>query len=151
MAMMQARRSKARSSHLSRRYAGFVAPRHGTVHPADIQDRDGCILLLATLFGMYPFLKKLFADGVYQGPDFQKALAKDPASPHNWKSSSVSDHAKGFVVLPRRWVASSAPLLGSTAAEGFVKDWENLNRTALAFPTLSPQSASMLRKLCNPA
>src|SRR6266702_4658831 len=25
---------------------------------------------------MYPFLKKLFADGGYQGPDFQKALAK---------------------------------------------------------------------------
>src|SRR5437870_423592 len=25
----------------------------------------------STLFGMYPFLKKLFADGGYQGPDFQ--------------------------------------------------------------------------------
>ena len=49
---------------------------HAIVHPADIQDRDGGILLLATLFGMYPFLKKLFADGGYQGPDFQKALAK---------------------------------------------------------------------------
>jgi hypothetical protein len=34
------------------------------------------ILLLATLFGMYPFLKKLFADAGYQGPQFQKALAK---------------------------------------------------------------------------
>jgi hypothetical protein len=48
---------------------------HAVIHPADIQDRDGGILLLATLFGMYPFLKKLFADGGYQGPDFQKALA----------------------------------------------------------------------------
>jgi hypothetical protein len=36
---------------------------HAIVHPADIQDRDGGILLLATLFGMYPFLQKLFADG----------------------------------------------------------------------------------------
>jgi hypothetical protein len=27
---------------------------HAIVHPADIQDRDGGILLLATLFGMYP-------------------------------------------------------------------------------------------------
>ena len=27
---------------------------HAVVHPADIQDRDGGILLLATLFGMYP-------------------------------------------------------------------------------------------------
>src|SRR5262245_39732364 len=49
---------------------------HAIIHPADIQDRDGGILLLATLFGMYPFLKKLFADGGYQGPDFQKVLAK---------------------------------------------------------------------------
>jgi hypothetical protein len=44
---------------------------HAIIHPSDIQDRDGGILLLATLFGMYPFLKKLFADGGYQGPDFQ--------------------------------------------------------------------------------
>jgi hypothetical protein len=29
---------------------------HAIVHPANIQDRDGGILLLATLFGMYPFL-----------------------------------------------------------------------------------------------
>jgi hypothetical protein len=49
---------------------------HAIVHSADIQDRDGGILLLATLFGMYPFLKKLFADAGYQGPHFQKALAK---------------------------------------------------------------------------
>src|SRR5215831_4778599 len=35
---------------------------HAIVHPADIQDRDGGILLLATLFGMYPFLQTLFAD-----------------------------------------------------------------------------------------
>src|SRR5476649_71183 len=48
---------------------------HAIVHPADIQDRDGGILLLATLFGIYPFLKKLFADGGYQGPEFKKALA----------------------------------------------------------------------------
>src|ERR1700694_4602665 len=33
---------------------------HALVHPADIQDRDGGILLLATLVGLYPFLKKLF-------------------------------------------------------------------------------------------
>jgi hypothetical protein len=30
---------------------------HAIVHPADIQDRDGGILVMATLFGMFPFLK----------------------------------------------------------------------------------------------
>ena len=31
---------------------------------------------MATLFGMFPFLKTLFADSGYQGPKFAKALAK---------------------------------------------------------------------------
>ena len=34
------------------------------------------MLVLSTLFGLYPFLQKLFADGGYQGPVFQKASAK---------------------------------------------------------------------------
>ena len=40
---------------------------HAIVHPADIQDRDGGVLVLSTLFGAYPFLLKLFADAAYQG------------------------------------------------------------------------------------
>jgi putative transposase len=32
--------------------------------------------LLATLFGRFPFLAKLFADSAYQGPIFGSALAK---------------------------------------------------------------------------
>ena len=36
------------------------------VHAADIQDRDGGVLLMATLFGLYPFLLKLYADAGYQ-------------------------------------------------------------------------------------
>ncbi len=45
---------------------------HAIVHPADIQDRDGGALVLATLFGLFPFLRKLFADGGYQGKEFQR-------------------------------------------------------------------------------
>ena len=47
---------------------------HAIVHAADIQDRDGGVLLMATLFGLYPFLLKLYADGGYQGAGFQGAL-----------------------------------------------------------------------------
>ena len=49
---------------------------HAIVHAADIQDRDGGVLLMATLFGLYPFLLKLYADGGYQGPDFQRRMRK---------------------------------------------------------------------------
>jgi len=119
---------------------------HAIVHPANIQDRDGGILLLATLFGMYPFLKKLFADGGYQGPEFQKALAK--ILPH-LKTEIVkrSDH-KGFVVLPRRWVVERT-IAWLNRCRRLAKDWENLNRKALAFLRLA-SIRLMLRKLCNP-
>src|SRR3954451_17472882 len=43
------------------------------VHAADIQDRDGGVLLMGTLFGLYPFLLKLYADSGYQGPKFDTA------------------------------------------------------------------------------
>ena len=44
---------------------------HALVHSADIQDRDGGVLVMATVFGRYPCLLKLYADGGYQGPVFQ--------------------------------------------------------------------------------
>jgi hypothetical protein len=56
---------------------------HAIVHPADLQDRDGGILLLATLFGIYPFLQTLFADAGYQGRLFHNALKKNLAAPTN--------------------------------------------------------------------
>src|SRR6202162_1681786 len=47
---------------------------HAIVHAADIQDRDGGAFVMATMFGLYPFLMKLYADGGYQGPLTQKDL-----------------------------------------------------------------------------
>ena len=121
---------------------------HAIVHPADIQDRDGGILLFATLFGMYPFLKKLFADGGYQGPEFQKALTRILPQ---LKTDIIkrSDRVKGFVVLPRRWVVERT-IAWLNRCRRLAKDWENLNRKALAFLRLA-SIRLMLRKLCNPA
>ena len=118
------------------------------VHPADIQDRDGGILVMATLFGMYPFLQKLFADAGYQGPEFSTALAK--VRPHlTVEIVERSDHAKGFVVLPRRWVVERT-IAWLNRCRRLAKDWENLNRKALTFLRLA-SIRLMLRKLCNPA
>jgi transposase len=121
---------------------------HAIVHPADIQDRDGGILLLTTLFGMYPFLKKVFADAAYQGPRFDKALAK--VLPHlKLEIVRRCDHAKGFVVLPKRWIVERT-IAWLNRCRRLAKDWENLNRKALAFLRLA-SIRLMLRKLCNPA
>ena len=46
------------------------------VHAADIQDRDGGVVLLATMFGLFPFLLKLYADSGYQGPKFRRGLRR---------------------------------------------------------------------------
>ncbi len=120
---------------------------HAIVHPADIQDRDGGILLLATLFGMYPFLKKLFADAAYQGPGFDKTLAE--VLPHlETEIVRRSDHANGFVVLPKRWIVERT-IAWLNRCRRLAKDWENLNRKALAFLRLA-SIRLMLRKLCNP-
>ncbi len=74
MAMMRARRSRGKKRHILVDTMGLLL--HAIVHSAGIQDRDGGISLLATLFGQFPFLEKLFADSAYQGPIFGGALAR---------------------------------------------------------------------------
>ena len=121
---------------------------HAIVHPADIQDRDGGALVLSTLFGMFPFLEKLFADGGYRGSRFRQALAKVPPQ---LKTEIIkrSDKAKGFEILPRRWVVERTfAWLGR--CRRLAKDWENLADAALAFIRLA-SIRLMLRRLCNPS
>ena len=76
---------------------------HAIVHSADIQDRDSGVLVMSTMFGMFPFLMKLYADGGYQGPKFRAAVKKVIAR-LNVEIVKRSDKEAGFVVLPRRWV-----------------------------------------------
>ena len=121
---------------------------HAVVHPADIQDRDGGLLVLASLFGLYPFLQKLFADGGYQGEQFRRELAN--VLPRlSVDIVKRPDTAKGFEVLPRRWVVERT-LAWLNRCRRLTKDFENLSRTALAFIRLA-SIRLMLRKLCNPA
>lgn len=121
---------------------------HALVHPADIQDRDGGVLVMATLFGAFPFLLKLYADGGYQGTEFRRAVDRVIADV-NVEIVKRSDQAKGFVLLPRRWVVERTfAWLGR--CRRLAKDWECLSRKALAFLRLA-SIRLMLRKLCNPA
>jgi transposase len=121
---------------------------HALVHPANIQDRDGGVLVMATLFGAFPFLLKLYADGGYQGPEFRTAIDKVIADV-NVEIVKRSDQAQGFVVLPKRWIVERTfAWLGR--CRRLAKDWECLSRKALAFLRLA-SIRLMLRKLCNPA
>ena len=117
---------------------------HAVVHGADIQDRDGGAMLVATLFGLFPFIRKLYADGGYQGPVFQKAVRK-VLPPATVKIVKRSDHAKGFTVLPRRWVVERT-IAWLNRCRRLAKDWECLNRKARAYILLA-SIRFMLRRL----
>jgi putative transposase len=68
------------------------------VHPASVQDRDGAPAVLTASQRRFPFVRKVFADGIYAGEKVANA------------SSIVVEIVRrlpdqiGFQVLPRRWV-----------------------------------------------
>ena len=121
---------------------------HAIVHAANMQDRDGGILLLSTLGKRFPALAQLFADAAYQGPVFRHALAK--VLPHlTLEIITRSDQRKGFVVLPKRWIVERT-IAWLNRCRRLAKDFENLSRHALAFVHLASIRV-MVRKLCNPS
>lgn len=69
------------------------------VHAASVQDRDGAKLVLAKLWGRYPRLKLIWADGGYAGE-----LVYWASLFGEWLLSIIKRTDKGFKVLPRRWV-----------------------------------------------
>src|ERR1700730_15655440 len=83
---------------------------HAVVHPGDIQDRDGGVLVLSTLFGLYPFLQ-LTAD--IKGQSF-KRLRPNFCRTSKSKSSNAPITPKGLSFC-RDAGLSSAPSRGSIA------------------------------------
>jgi putative transposase len=72
------------------------------VHAADIQDRDGAPAVLRTILKRWPWLRHIFADAAYQGPKLLAELAS--LGRFSIEIVKRSDQAKGFELLPRRWV-----------------------------------------------
>ena len=134
---------KGKKRHLLVDTQGLVL--HAVVHSAALQDRDGGVLVMATLFGLYPFLLKLYADGGYQGPQFKAGLLA-VVQKVDVEIVKRSDAAKGFTVLPKRWVVERT-ISWLNRCRRLAKDWECLNRSALAFLRWASVRL-MLRKLC---
>ena len=91
---------KGRKRHLVTDTIGLLIG--AIVHAADVQDRDGAPLLLAAIRHAYPWLRHVFADAAYAGEKLRQALARLG----KWTIEIIkrSDTAKGFQLLPRRWV-----------------------------------------------
>ena len=91
------------------------------VHSADIQDRDGAPDLLKSIRNRWPWLLHVFADGGYAGP---------------LEIIKRSDKAKGFEILPRRWVVERTfAWLGR--CRRLAKDFEKSLASAEAWITIA--------------
>jgi len=102
---------KGRKRHIITDTQGLLVG--AVVHTADVQDRDGAPDVLASIRHSFPWLRHVFADGgaVYPerlqgsrraGDKLRAALTKIG----QWTLQIIkrSDRAKGFELLPRRWV-----------------------------------------------
>jgi transposase len=115
------------------------------IHAANIQDRDGGILLMGALLKEHPLLQKLYADGGYQGPKFRQALSRIMRK-KKVEIVKRSDVASAFAVLPRRWVIERT-IAWQNRCRRLPKDWECLNRNALVFLRWA-SIGLILKRLC---
>lgn len=127
-----AKKVKGRKRHILTDTNGLLVA--AVVHGADIQDRDGAVPLLASTRHAFPWLRHVFADGVYAGPKLQTGLAAHG----QWTLEIVkrSDIAKSFELLPRRWVVERT-LAWLNRNRRLAKDFEALIETAAAWLMLA--------------
>lgn len=104
------------------------------VRSADVQDRDGAVPLLTSVRHAFPWLRHVFADGGYAGTKLRTALAAHG----RWTVEIVkrSDVAKGFELLPRRWVVERT-IAWLNRNRRLAKDFETLIQTAAAWLMLA--------------
>lgn len=132
---------KGRKRHIVTDTAGLLVA--GIVHAADVQDRDGAPDLLAAVRTTHPWLRHLFADGAYGGDKLATVLERLG----QWTLEIVkrADTAKGFEVLPRRWVVERT-LAWLNRNRRLAKDFETALATAESWLFLASVQL-MLRRL----
>lgn len=118
----------------------------GVVHSASIQDYDGAALVLARAHAQARTdrLELIWADGSYD-----KERVRQKASEYNWQLSIIkrSDDAKGFQLLPRRWVVERT-FGWLMHNRRLVRDYERLARSAETFICMA-LCRLLLRRLVN--
>jgi len=74
------------------------------VTPADVQDRDGALLLFPSLAKTFGWLKLIWADGGYTGAPVHAAAGIKRHRKIKLEIVKRSDDVKGFKILPKRWI-----------------------------------------------
>ena len=96
-----AKRIKGRKRHVLVDTLGLLLGIHVT--PADVAERAGAQGLLERTLGWFAWLRLLWVDGGYSGEAFAQWV-KGLRPKLKVEVVKRSDDAKGFKVLPRRWV-----------------------------------------------
>ena len=123
---------KGRKRHILTDTCGFLV--FILVHAADIQDRDGAVDVLRAIRHRFPWLRHVFADGGYAGTKLKDTLA----TMGNWTIEIIkrSDTARGFELLPRRWVVERTfAWLGR--CRRLAKDWETSIASSTAWALIA--------------
>lgn len=127
-----------RKRHLLVDTQGFIHALR--VHPANIQDRDGALLLLeGKTKEDFPRIKKLWLDAGYAGQCVEKIKER-----FDWDVEVVKRLSEGFQILKRRWVVERTfGWLGRSRR--LSKDYEQKIKSCESFIYLG-MSALMLRR-----
>ena len=96
-----AKKTKGRKRHLLVDTLGLLLGIWIT--PASTPERAGAQGLLAQVLGWFPWLRLMWVDGGYSGPDFA-AWVRTRRPKLAVEVVRRCDDVKGFKVLPRRWV-----------------------------------------------
>ena len=123
---------KGRKRHIITDTQGFLVA--AVVDTAEIQDRDGAADVLTGIRHSLPWLRHVFADGDYAGDKLRTALTKVG----KWTIEIIkrSDRAKGFEILPRRWVVERT-FAWLNRNRRLAKDFERTIESATAWPYLA--------------
>ena len=138
-----AKKVKGRKRHVAVDTSGLLLG--VIVHAADVQDADGVGDLLKRLKRLYPWLKAVFADSVY---DRLAALLACFLLGLTLIIVRRLTGSTGFVLLPRRWVAERTL--------GWLGRWRRLSRDYEELPEVSETMAKlamirlMLHSLAHP-
>jgi putative transposase len=135
---------KGRKRHILTDTLGLLVA--AVVHTADIQDRDGAPDVLTAIRASFPWLRHVFADGGYAGEKLEAALH----GKGDWTLEIIkrSDAAKGFEVLPRRWVVERT-FAWFGRNRRLAKDFEATIESSTAW-LLMASLQLMTRRLANP-
>ncbi len=108
-----------------------------SVTEASVQDRDGGRNLLTNLLvGGFGWLKRVWADGGYSGQLVAEVAALPRHRGVELEIVKRSDVAKGFKVLPKRWIVERT-FGWFVRNRRLVRDYEVLPQHSIAFIQIS--------------